>query len=792
MNRRKISIFLIILMLTPMINSVQADGSTESDFEAKNLEASVDSIKETVTLTWNNVNTTNYLILEELKSTNYTLYRSDEPLNSSNYQQTEKISDSIQACLEDDTFGECKDRVHSVVYNTPANTNGTYYYGVISTLEDGSVISNFSIGNGTLSEPVQEFGSPISSPYYLQASYNIQNATTHLSWIDISQVDSSINSYHNTTIWSHSVMANISNWETLNKVEVVSNLSQGTNSYTIIHPPSTSRVSYYTVLHSFNNQQDSRLVSGNTLTQGITEDNIGSSITGTLNVNFNNTNSMTALVWNGSVIEDANHTLHIWRSSSPITDISADGVEEISQLAANSTHYNYTVVSGYSGQTYYLITLSDELGNQQTDFTLAPKANLKEFTLEADENIVTDLTASYSAGTTTLTWTDLENHSEATYQIWSSTSGQINETSFGTSSVTLLQTIEEGIQHYNHTIEEGISQKSWYAITVIASFGTQNLTSPQSNITLSKNALLSSINEDHNTPTAPSTLNVKYQLDGSTELTWTGDGTEQGTIWHIYRSLYSDVTEESFWVKVSQKENNGASLHMVVVDTVAQEGEVVTAVYAIGAIDLFGNDIDFEDWTLSSTVVEDREAPKIQLKLYDSDMKLETSRWFNGGEEATFSNLEAGSYTVKFSLSDDSVLMNYSISTNVVRQSIDLTKVSPEIEMSISQQVANITISFTVFDLTGNSASVYTNFCTSCLIESSQTNQTDANIQNEDNQAGVKSDKDSNSNINILIAISSVLVLIGISLMLRGPKQPKTPSGLPTKSEDSWFNNYIK
>ena len=79
-------------------------------------------------------------------------------------------------------------------------------------------------------------------------------------------------------------------------------------------------------------------------------------------------------------------------------------------------------------------------------------------------------------GVTQLTWTDLANHTEATYQIWSSTTGQINSTTCNTSNVTLLAVIEAGVQHYNNTFEEGVSQYSWYAITAIASFGTQNLT----------------------------------------------------------------------------------------------------------------------------------------------------------------------------------------------------------------------------------------------------------------------------------------------------------------------------
>jgi hypothetical protein len=790
MHGRRISIFLITLMLIPLINTVQADGTDDPDLEAKNLVALVDVTNETVTLSWENIDTNDFTILNNLKTTNYSLYRSDEPLNSSNYQQAELVEDSIQACLPSDNFTICKNRVHAVVYNTPPNTDGSYYYGVISTLENGSIIANLSIGNATLIEPVNEFGSPITSPYSLQAAYDIENSTTHLSWIDVSQIDASIDSTHTTSIWSHLVQANTSNWEDLNKTEVVANLSSDVNSYEIAHPLDVSRVNFYTILHIFDGQVDSRLLSGNTLAEGLAEDNVGPVITGTLLAQFNATESTTALNWNGSIIDEMNSTLHIWRSASTITDIHADGVEEITQLIANSTHYNFTVEPGYSGESYYLITLSDEFGNHQTNLALAPNAHLYEFTLTTNQNIVTDLSASHSMGVTQLTWTDLANHTEATYQIWSSTTGQINSTTFNTSNVTLLAVIEAGVQHYNNTFEEGVSQYSWYAITAIASFGTQNLTYSQTNLSLTLNSLSGYVAEDTKKPTAPTVLNANYLVNGTTQITWNGALQEQGTMWNIYRNLYTDLDEESFWVLVGQMENEGTSLHTVFVDTIAQSGEVVTSVYAIEGTDIFGNSMDFEDWRLSGSIVEDRQAPYVQLQLYNSQMQLETSRWFSGGETATFSNLEVDNYTIKFEGSDDTASIGYTISTDSEPKNLAFSLA--EIEMAVSDQMPNITISFTVTDLTGNTASFSALFCTSCLI------QTHVDDPVEDDVKEVTADEKEvkDTNVNILIGVCVLLLLIIISLMFRSPKSStpkpdKTLSGLPLKSEDQWISKYI-
>lgn len=785
MNKRQISIFLTVLLLLPVLNTVQADGTEQDALEAKNLTASFNLTSEMVTVSWENIDTNDYLILEDLQKTNYSLYRSDEPLNSSNYQSAQLVEDKIQACFEDDSFTQCKTRQHVVVLQTPANTDGGFYYGVVSTLLNGTIIADFSIGNASLGQPLYEFGSPVTSPYSLQGMYEANSSTTHLNWIDVSQVDSSVDSNHTTSLWSHAVQATRSNWDSINKTSVVDNLSSDIHSYEIIHPANTSRVQFYTVMHSFNGLQDERFLSSNSLTLGITEDNVGSSITGTLLVNFDAANSTTELNWNGSIIEDANHTLHIWRSPAMITDVHSGEVVEIAQMAANSTHFNFSVPAGYSGNTYYLITLSDELGNQQHDLSAAPNGHVNEFTLSGNENIVTDLAATHSMGITQLTWTDLENHTEAQYQIWRSVSGQIASTADG----VLIATVDAGIQHYNYTLDSGVSENSWYAITAVASFGTQNVTYAQSNISLGLNSLNALLVEDTKKPTPPSTFNANYRVDGTTELTWMGNGMETGTTWMIYRNLYSDMDEPAFWELVAQIENTVASQYTISVDSEAQIGEEVSAVYAIGGIDVFGNQVDFVDWTRSDSVHEDRKAPDVQLKLYNSESSLETSRWFVGGENATFSNLQSDDYTIEFMLSDDAVSMVYTISTLAQSQTVDLTQGPATIALSLSNQTPDVTITITVTDETGNPASFYTVFCTSCLIEAATPVQVDDSTQ-QDDVASDESDDDSSMQVNLLIGACVVLLLALLNMMMRGPKSAKVPSGLPTKAEDEWLSKY--
>ena len=787
MSKQKISIFLVLLLLASTISTVSASEEDGPDLEAKNFIAMFDSNNETTTLTWGNIDTNDYVILTDLTLTNYSLYRSDEPLNNSNFMQAQLIADQIQACLPEDTLTECKERTHTVTNSIPPSTNGSFYYGVVSTLQNGTIISNFTAGDAALNQPIQEFGSPISSPYALQGSYDIENSTTSLTWIDISTVDSSFSTAHTTSLWSHAIAANPTNWDSLAKTEIASNLSSDIIQFDIVHQQDVSQTMFYTVLHTFDGESDSRLLSGNTLTQGILEDNTGSSITGTLVASFDSTTSITSLDWNGSTIEDVNHTLHIWRSPSMITDLSSDHVIELAQLQANATQYNYSVESSYSGDTYYLITLSDQLGNQQSNFATAPNAAVFEYTLVPEENIIDDISATFSEGTTQVSWTDITGHPEAMYQVWRSSVSRINTTSLSSSNVELLAVVESGQEHYNNTIAPGTSENAWYAVTIIASFGTQDVTYAQTNITMSYNSMMLPIVEDTTAPIAPVTLNAEYFANGSTQLRWAGLADEIGTQWMLYRNINSDLADESLWVLVGQMMNEGASVHTLYVDTVAQEGEIVTPVYAIGGIDAYGNVIEFSNWKSSNLAKEDRQSPQAQLKLYDSQEALETSRWFTGGEEATFSNLESDNYSIQFGLSDDVVSVTYVQSSQSQLQVLDLSQTSPHIVLSVSESVENISFTFTVMDEVGNVITFDTMFCTTCLIEP----QVIVEPSNTDDDGDSKKAKGSDSNEMVLISVCALLGLLVLFLLIRKSPSKKAPKGLPSIEEDEWFGKYM-
>ena len=350
----------------------------------------------------------------------------------------------------------------------------------------------------------------------------------------------------------------------------------------------------------------------------------------------------------------------------------------------------------------------------------------------------------------------------------------------------LLAVVDSGQEHYNNSIAADTSEDAWYAVTVIASFGTQDVTYAQTNITLSYNSLMLPIVEDTLAPTVPDSLDADYFANGTTQLRWAGRADEDGTKWRLYRNLNNDLTDESSWVFIGQMVDQGSSLHMMYVETIAQEGEVVNPVYAIGGVDAFGNSIQFSDWEQSSPVREDRQDPQVQVKLYDSSLSLETSRWFTGGESSTFSNLEPDNYSIKFTFSSDVVSLSYSSSTQSESQTLDASQLTSSIDVAILEGIENITFTFTATDGSGNTMTFDALFCTTCLIEP-QVIIEPSETKDEDDD---KKAEDSTSKEPLLIGVIAVLGALVLFLLVRGSSK-KVPRGLPKTEEDQWFSNYL-
>ena len=120
-----------------------------------------------------------------------------------------------------------------------------------------------------------------------------------------------------------------------------------------------------------------------------------------------------------------------------------------------------------------------------------------------------------------------------------------------------------------------------------------------------------------------------------------------------------------------------------------------------------------------------------------SSFDVQESNWST--EVTVPASLAAGNYTIKFESSDDAASIDYTMSTG--SDSLNLATGLAQIELVVSSQMPNITISFTVTDFTGNTASFDTLFCTSCLV---QENVQD-DVEDEEQEVTKDSDKKNKS-----------------------------------------------
>jgi len=802
MRNRTICYFLVCLLLLPAI-SVQANAEDDPYLGAMNLTATVDSLNETVTLSWRNIDSVNYQLLDALKTTNYTVLRSDEPITMANYLQAESIAENILACLDTDAGGVCKAKPHSYVYAIPPGTDGRYYYSVISLMSNGTMGDNLSVGNATLAEPTTEYGTPSSAPYGVQATYNASTSTTEIEWIDFSRINGLFGTDHTTSVWSHALPAQGENWQNLSKIKLAENLTSEQESMTVYHPTGTDQDRYYTVLHTKNNLTDTRLLSGNTLTEVVEEDNVGSILNGTLQLQFNATTDITTLNWSGSAVEDVNHTLSIWRSTSAIMSLNDAHVEKIATLTSPTTQYNHSIDSGVSGEFYYAVTSTDEFMNQQTRLDLAPTGSVTETTLSQAENIVSSLDASYANSMTTITWTDLFEHPEAAYSVWRSTDGAI--TSLTSSGVTLIGSVNTSVETFEYAVLAGTSQDAWYAVTASASFGTNGLNIPQTTLSPTHNTMSAPVREDTLAPNAPALVSATYLANGTVKIAWNGMVNEAGAVWQIYRVSAENTVDKSQWVLVGSIENLGSMMHNVYLISSVNEGHNEQNVYALGGVDVSGNEINFVDWTLSSAVEEDRKTPTIHLQLLDAKNISASSRWFTGGEVSTFSNLEAGGYTLLITSSEalESLEATREMGGITNHVSFWTPGLQGQMDLGISSDIGNVTFAFTALDINGNSMTFSAIFCSSCFIENTEleTNTTNDEVDqssNDSTEGVVVPASESSEDLNMmLVGLSSVLGLLVIAMFM-GRKEkdtsskPRIPSGIPTAEEDKWTERYIR
>ena len=210
--------------------------------------------------------------------------------------------------------------------------------------------------------------------------------------------------------------------------------------------------------------------------------------------------------------------------------------EQISQLGAGETFYRYTVPTNTDIDVYYSVTYL-YLGYEDVRFL---GTNTLPNYIHEDNvapNSVQDVTASFTAepaggtGNTTITWTDIEDETGETYQIWRS-GLPINDTS--DTGVELIGVAGDGDETYRHEVERGMNGLAYYAVTSSDTNGNHNNIVAES----SSLQLEDAVEEDTFTPwvAEPTNVYAEYLGNGQTIVTWTDQLGVEGEQYHVWRS----------------------------------------------------------------------------------------------------------------------------------------------------------------------------------------------------------------------------------------------------------------
>ena len=784
---------IFFLALFPL--SVQGTSENDTSLEAREIQA-VYNENETTTITWRNIDTDMYSLIDELKSSNYSVLRFDEPITISNYQNAEVIASGIPACKLDDSGDDCKGKNHQWHFPIPPDISGHYYYAITTTLSNGSTSQNLSFGNASLTNPVFEYGSPITSPYALSASFNSTNSKTSLSWIDISYVRPSFGTEHSTSIWKHSEPVTAENWNNLQKTKVIENLSPEIQSFEVSVPSLTNSSTFYTVLHVKDGVSDMRFLSNNTLTTPVIEDNIGSEIIGDLQISFSYENGITNLNWTDTVMENSNHSVEIWRTSNlELQNLDDGNSERITTVSATIHNYNYTVPNGTYGEFSYTLLAIDEYGNLQEDYASAPMNTVFENTISDYENMITNLTAYHENGKTYLSWDELENHPEAVYRIWRSEAGVIDVSSINQSTAILVNSVDSGEGNYTHVIPVGFTGNVWYAVTAVASFGTYNTTVHQLVTFEGRNAIDIPIVEDTAPPLSPTAFSATYLTNGTVKLSWTGVVGESSTSWELYSRNDGSTDEIESWELRRIVTNNGNTQHTIFLSSEAESGEIKSMQYAISGVDIFGNEISYTNWVKSVFIDEDKQFPEISLNIVDASGTIESSRWFNGGELSEFSGLKQGQYQINLQASETLASLSYRIDDDTNETFSQIENNIASLPFELNNQTLETKFVFKAIDMAGNEVVFSVTICHTCTHSSKQTETGDSGTEIDKENVATKSEKQNMSDDMILIsALVAIILILLVMLIGRGKSQKDQSSkltGLPTKSEDVWLAKYI-
>ena len=502
---RAIAVLAILLLsAVPLVPSAVAVDSGDPELlQAQGINATYDSISETTTITWSNIADDGGIVNlhSELWTSYYNIYRHSEIITTTNINSLVPFSEPILACDQSVLGGNpnlCRGDTHAgheVIYEVPPGINGTYYYAITTTFDDGNTSMLLDEGASSLSTGVEELTSPIRSPYNIEASYDPSTGATTIDWINYNDINPVLpiegNDSYSTNLWRTMVPVTRANaGTTLLQANLLENLAAGVSSHSYLIDSDTNRNSYYSVTYNLPNYttpgevyHDLRMLSNNAMTNPILEDNIPpGAVTGTTAEFVEDSGQgtgATTISWN-DLGGESGERYRIYYSAEQFNQTTQSDVYLLSEVSENVESYTYTLPIGTLGYTHYCVVVIDQYG--AFDENISTSSCSGSVLEDAFNNWIaepTNVDAQYIGNATTrITWIDQVGAEGETYYVWKG-NYQVSGLNWQSDPSILTQVCEvpDGVQMCDVNIEwtnEGTIPEeitSFYFVTSIARYG---------------------------------------------------------------------------------------------------------------------------------------------------------------------------------------------------------------------------------------------------------------------------------------------------------------------------------
>ena len=791
---RCISLSLLLLFSSLFVCIVRADESTDNSLEARDIQATFSNDDSTI-ITWRNIQTNDYTLLDSLRNTSYEIFRSAVVMNATNILSLSPIATGIMACQANESNPSCSSKQHSFTWQSEPGTEGTFHYGIVTVLENDSRTATLTIGKSQ-SSPITESVHPVWAPLRVSASYDAANGSTLISWVNADEVGLSVPTNRTIWVWRHlSPVAN-NTWGDIDK-SIIATLSSSANSYEYSLSGEVEESAYYSVTYRFDTWEDSRFIGSNTMAIPVLEDNVAPVLESPLGALFDVDTGITSLSWSSEAIEEE-LVSQVWRASHHFTKISDEGVVLLAELPHNATSYNHTIPSGSNGEFWYAVTLRDEVGNVIDNLdsihpTLGP---ILERTIGLSESVVTGLTFQTTGSKTAIQWQQPSGISNAKYHVWRSNSGEVDNACLQSSSCELVEIVNT--TEINIETPSGVERNSWYGVTIEATWAEANNLYHHKHLISGLNSRPTHISEDADAPNEVSDLSATFHgPDFTTTLEWSGSEV-LGLTYHLWR-IQGDWSQSGAWNvtqpgwvevgSISSGSNNMTFDHIT-----ANTNSALTTTYAISVEDAHGNHDTILTAGAVSLVEEDMLSPSILVAIIPNGQSLPAeSAWLNDDMSISFTGIDAGLGSLSIHGSEQLSTVSCRLLGDQFNPTTDwLEAVQDGIRWDCPIAITDsMKVDIRANDSVGNPTSLVVSISTSEEQPITQLpDENDEVVQNQQEQS-LSTLEGENNALRIAFSLLAFLLFAVVILMLVKTRQQRAPAGNPTIKEDSWINRFI-